>query len=139
MLEHTLSIIKPDAVERDLTGTILTRILGQGLKIKGLKMLHLDKAEAQGFYAVHQDRPFFDSLTSYMSSGPIVVAVLAGESAINRYRELMGATNPKDAVAGTLRKDFALDLERNSVHGSDAPETARTEISYFFNRLELVG
>ena len=139
MTQQTLSIIKPDAVERDLTGTILARIQDAGLRLVALKMLHLDTTEAEAFYAVHKDKPFFGSLTSYMSSGPIVVAVLEGENAISRYRDLMGATNPEKAKEGTLRKTFAVDLERNSVHGSDAPETAATEIAYFFNQLELVG
>ncbi|ACV69448.1 nucleoside-diphosphate kinase [Desulfohalobium retbaense] len=139
MTQQTLSIIKPDAVERGLTGTILARIQDAGLRLVALKMLHLDTTEAEAFYAVHKDKPFFGSLTSYMSSGPIVVAVLEGENAISRYRDLMGATNPEKAAEGTLRKTFAVDLERNSVHGSDAPETAATEIAYFFNQLELVG
>jgi len=139
MTQQTLSIIKPDAVERGLTGTILARIQDAGLRLVALKMLHLDTTEAEAFYAVHQDKPFFGSLTAYMSSGPIVVAVLEGENAISRYRDLMGATNPEKAAEGTLRKAFAVDLERNSVHGSDAPETAATEIAYFFNQLELVG
>ncbi len=139
MTQQTLSIIKPDAVERGLTGTILARIQDAGLRLVALKMLHLDTTEAEAFYAVHKDKPFFGSLTTYMSSGPIVVAVLEGENAISRYRDLMGATNPEKAAEGTLRKTFAVDLERNSVHGSDAPETAATEIAYFFNQLELVG
>ncbi len=139
MTQQTLSIIKPDAVERGLTGTILARIQDAGLRLVALKMLHLDTTEAEAFYAVHKDKPFFGSLTTYMSSGPIVVAVLEGENAISRYRDLMGATNPEKAAEGTLRKAFAVDLERNSVHGSDAPETAATEIAYFFNQLELVG
>ena len=139
MTQQTLSIIKPDAVERGLTGTILARIQDAGLRLVALKMLHLDTTAAEAFYAVHKDKPFFGSLTSYMSSGPIVVAVLEGENAISRYRDLMGATNPEKAKEGTLRKTFAVDLERNSVHGSDAPETAATEIAYFFNQLELVG
>ncbi len=138
MVEQTLSIIKPDAVERDLVGQILQRIEGAGLKIKALKMLHLTKKQAQGFYEVHKDKPFFDSLTEYMCSGPIVVSVLEGEDAIARYRELMGATNPDEAKPGTIRKEFALDIEKNSVHGSDSPENAKKEISYFFNKLEVV-
>ncbi len=138
MVEQTLSIIKPDAVERDLVGQILQRIEGAGLKIKALKMLHLTKKQAQGFYEVHKDKPFFDSLTDYMCSGPIVVSVLEGEDAIARYRELMGATNPDEAKPGTIRKEFALDIEKNSVHGSDSPENAKKEISYFFNKLEVV-
>jgi nucleoside-diphosphate kinase len=138
MAEQTLSIIKPDAVERNLIGEILKRIEEAGLKIKALKMLHLTKKQAEGFYEVHKEKPFFDSLTDYMSSGPVVVAVLEGEDAIKRYRELMGATNPKEAKEGTIRKDFALDIEKNSVHGSDSEENAKKEISYFFNRLEVL-
>ncbi len=137
-MQQTLSIIKPDAVERNLIGEILKRIEEAGLKIRALKMLHLTKKQAEGFYEVHKDKPFFDSLTSFMSSGPIVVAVLEGEDAINKYRELMGATNPKEAKQGTIRKDFALDIEKNSVHGSDSLENAKKEISYFFNKLEVV-
>lgn len=139
MTERTLAIIKPDAVERGLVGTLLARMQDAQLRPVALKMLHLETKQAEGFYAVHADKPFFGALTAYMASGPIVVAVLEGENAISRYRDLMGATNPEKAAPGTLRKDFALDLERNSVHGSDAPETAATEIAYFFNQLELVG
>jgi nucleoside-diphosphate kinase len=139
MSQQTLSIIKPDAVQRDLTGEILSRIQQSGLKIRAMKMIHMSKEEAQGFYAVHRERPFFDSLTTYMSSGPVVVSILEGENAIEKYRQLMGATNPDEAEQGTIRKAFAQDIEKNSVHGSDAPETAATEISYFFNQLEIVG
>ncbi len=138
MLERTLCIIKPDAVERNLIGEILKRIEDSGLKIRGLKMLYLSKKQAEGFYEVHKEKPFFDSLTHYMSSGPIVVAVLEGEGAIKKYRELMGATNPEQAKEGTIRKDFALDIEKNSVHGSDSPENAVKEIAYFFNKLEVI-
>ncbi|GAB6888626.1 nucleoside-diphosphate kinase [Desulfothermus okinawensis JCM 13304] len=137
-MEQTLCIIKPDAVERNLIGKILQMIEGANLKIKALKMLHLNKKQAEGFYEVHREKPFFDSLTDYMSSGPIVVAVLEGEDAIKRYRELMGATNPENAKQGTIRKEFALDVEKNSVHGSDSPENAIKEIAYFFNKLEVL-
>lgn len=139
MAEKTLSIIKPDAVERNLIGEILAQIEAGGLRIKALKMLHMTKPQAQGFYAVHKERPFFDSLTEYMSSGPVVVAVLEGENAITRYREIMGATNPSEAAEGTIRNRLGQDIEKNSVHGSDAPETAGQEISYFFNQLEVMA
>ncbi len=138
-MELTLSIIKPDAVSRGIIGKIITRIEAEGLKIKAMKMLHLSKKEAEGFYAVHQGKPFFDSVTDFMSSGPAVIMVLEGEGAINRYRTLMGATNPKDAAPGTLRAEFATSIEQNAVHGSDAAETAAFEIGYFFNKLELVN
>ncbi len=138
MVEKTLSIIKPDAVERNLIGEILAQIETGGLRIKALKMVHMSKAQAQGFYAVHKERPFFDSLTEYMSSAPVVVAILEGENAIARYREIMGPTNPAEADEGTIRKRFGQDIEKNSVHGSDAPETAAQEISYFFNQLEVM-
>ncbi|WP_291321829.1 nucleoside-diphosphate kinase [Desulfonatronospira sp.] len=139
MTQRTLSIIKPDAVERNLQGAILKMIQDSGLKIVALKMLRLSKDEARGFYAVHSERPFFDSLTSYMSSGPIVVGILEGENCIEKYREIMGATNPEQAEEGTIRKTYALDIEKNSVHGSDAPETAREETAFFFSRMEVVG
>lgn len=138
MNQQTLSIIKPDAVQRDLCGEILKRIEAGGLKIRGLKMLELSKRQARGFYAVHQDKPFFDSLTEFMSSGPIVVAVLEGENAIQTYRDIMGATNPAEAAPATIRKEFGLDIEKNSVHGSDSPENAATEINYFFHALDMV-
>ncbi len=139
MSERTFSIIKPDAVERNLTGAVLKMIQDEGLKVVAMKMIHMTKEQAQGFYAVHRERPFFDSLTDFMCSGPVVVSVLEGEDAIVRYRKLMGATNPDNADEGTIRKLFALDVEKNTVHGSDGPETAAVEISYFFNRLEMVG
>ncbi|WP_164562178.1 nucleoside-diphosphate kinase [Nitratidesulfovibrio vulgaris] len=139
MVERTFSIIKPDAVERNLQGEVLAMIQGAGLKVVAMKMIHLTKAQAEGFYAVHRERPFFDSLTTYMCSGPVVCSVLEGEDAISRYREIMGATNPANAAEGTIRKKYAVSLEANSVHGSDAPETAAFEISYFFNALEIVG
>lgn len=139
MLQRTLCLIKPDAVKRNLSGAILAMIQDKGLKVVGLKMVHLSKADAEGFYAVHRERPFFDSLTTYMSSGPLVAAALEGEDAIAVYRVLMGATNPANAEEGTIRKAFAVDVEANSVHGSDAQETAALEIPYFFSSLELVG
>ena len=139
MTEQTLSIIKPDAVERDLTGRILGQIEASGLKVRALKMVHMTKEQAQGFYAVHKERPFFDSLTDYMCSGPAVVSLLEGDQAIARYRELMGATNPAEAAEGTIRQQFALDIEKNSVHGSDSPENAGVEIAHFFNQLEVVA
>ncbi len=139
MTQRTLSIIKPDAVQRNLQGAILKIIQDSGLKIKAMKMLRLSKDEARGFYFVHQDKPFIDSLTDYMSSGPIVVSILEGENCIEKYREIMGATNPENAQEGTIRKAYALDIEKNSVHGSDAPETAQVEMAYFFSKMEMVG
>ena len=136
MLQRTFSLIKPDAVQRNICGEIIRMIEGAGLKIVAMKMRRLSKAQAEGFYAVHRERPFFDSLTTYMSSGPVVCMVLEGDEAIARYRDLMGATNPANAAEGTIRKTFALNLEANSVHGSDAPETAAFEMAYFFNALE---
>ena len=137
MQERTLSIIKPDAVQKNVVGEILGRFERAGLKIIAAKLLQLSKAEAQGFYAVHKERPFFDSLTTFMSSGPILVSVLEGQDAIQTNRRLMGATNPAEAEPGTIRKDFATDIEKNSVHGSDGPDTARQEIAYFFGEMEL--
>ena len=139
MIEKTLSIIKPDAVAKGAIGQIIDCFAGNDLKIAALKMIHMSKREAQGFYAVHQERPFFDSLTDFMSSGPAVIMVLSGENAISKNRELMGATNPAEAAEGSLRKRFATDIEKNAVHGSDAPETAREEIGYFFPELEIVN
>jgi nucleoside-diphosphate kinase len=137
-MEKTLAIIKPDAVARGLIGEIIKRLETSGLKIIAMKMLHMTKSQAQGFYAVHRSKPFFESLTEFMSSGPAVVMVLAAENVIARYRDLMGATNYKEAAAGTIRREFATDIEKNVVHGSDAPDTAAFEISYFFNSLEIV-
>ncbi len=137
MSERTLCMIKPDGVERNLIGAVLVRIEAAGLRIVALRKLRLSKTQAEGFYAVHRERPFFQSLVDYMSSGSIVAAVLAGDKAIVRWRDLMGATNPVNAAEGTIRKDFALDVERNTVHGSDAPDTAAQEIPYFFNAMEL--
>jgi nucleoside-diphosphate kinase len=139
MSERTLSIIKPDAVAKGVIGRIIADFEANGLKIAAVKMIRMSKRIAQGFYAVHSERPFFDSLIDFMSSGPAVVMVLAGENAISKNRELMGATNPAEAAEGTLRKRFATDIEKNAVHGSDAPETARTEIAYFFPELEIVN
>ena len=138
MLERTLAIIKPDAVERGLVGEIIRRIEAERFRIRGLKMVHLTKAQAEGFYAVHRGKPFFESLTTFMSSGPCVVLLLEGEAAISRWREIMGATDPARAAEGTLRRQFGTTIERNAVHGSDAPETAAFEIAYFFNALEIV-
>lgn len=138
-MERTLSIVKPDGVERGLIGEVIRRFESNGIRIVAMKMIHMTKAQAQGFYAVHRQRPFFDSLTDFMTSGPAVVMILEGENVIAKNRELMGATNYKEAAEGTIRRDFATDIEKNIVHGSDAPETAAFEISYFFNALEIVG
>lgn len=138
-MERTLALIKPDAVERGLQGEIMAMIQAAGLRIIAMKMLHLTKTQAEAFYAVHKARPFFQSLTTYMSSGPIVALCLEGENAIQRYRDLMGATNKDEAAEGTIRKKYALDIERNSCHGSDSPQTAAVEIPFFFSVLELVG
>lgn len=136
-MERTFAIIKPDAVERKITGKIIQRIEENGFNIIAMKKLWLTKKEAEGFYAVHKGKPFFDSLTNYMSSGPCIAMVLEKENAIADWRKLMGATNPANADAGTIRKEWAVDLEKNSVHGSDAPETAEYEIKYFFSNLEF--
>ncbi len=137
MLQHTLCLIKPDAVARNLVGEILAMIEKNGLKVIGLKMLNLSVTQAEGFYAVHKERPFFGELTEYMASGAIVAALLEGDDAVAKYRKLMGATNPATADAGTIRKNFALSLQENSVHGSDSPENALTEIAYFFSNLDI--
>ena len=138
MAERTLAIIKPDAFERGLSGRILQRIEAAGFQIRALRRVHLSQAQAEGFYAVHRERPFFASLTAFMSSGPAVVIVLEAEGAIKKWRTLMGATDPAKADAGTLRKDFAQSIERNATHGSDAPETATYEIGYFFAGIDLI-
>ncbi len=138
-MERTLSIVKPDGVQKHLIGEVIKRFEGSGLKVVGLKMISMDKKEAEGFYAVHRGKPFFESLTTFMSSGPSVVMVLEGEGAISKIRELMGATDPRKAKEGTLRHQYATNIEKNVVHGSDAPETAAFEIHYFFNGLELTG
>ena len=137
-MDRTLSIIKPDAVGRGLIGEIVKRIEKEGFRIIAMKMLHMTKAQAEGFYAVHLEKPFFGSLTDFMSSGPAVVMVLEGQDVIARYRDLMGATNYKEAKEGTIRREFATDIEKNVVHGSDAPETAAFEIGYFFNSFEII-
>ncbi|MDP6564335.1 MAG: nucleoside-diphosphate kinase [Alphaproteobacteria bacterium] len=138
-LERTFSIIKPDATRRDLTGQITARLEGAGLRVIASKRVWMSRGQAEGFYAVHKERPFFDSLCVFMTSGPVVVQVLEGEDAIALNREVMGATNPAEAAEGTIRKDFAESIEANSVHGSDAPETAAVEISYWFAATEIVG
>jgi len=138
-MERTLSIIKPDGVSRGVIGEVIRRFEANKIKIVAMKMIYMTKAQAQGFYAVHKERPFFGSVTDFMSSGPSVVMVLEGENVIAKNRELMGATDFRKAAEGTIRRDFATDIEKNVVHGSDAPETAAFEISYFFNRLEIVG
>ena len=131
-MERTLSIIKPDGVEKNVIGEIYKRFEESGLTIIEAKMLHLTREQAEGFYAVHKERPFFNDLVDYMISGPVMVQVLEGENAIERNRELMGATNPAEADEGTIRKDFATSIEKNTVHGSDGPDTAKEEISFFF-------
>lgn len=139
MIERTLSIIKPDATARNLCGEILAMIEKSGLRIVAIKRLWMTRADAEGFYAVHKDKPFFGELTAFMASGPVVVSVLEGENAISRYRDLMGATNPANAAPGTIRKLYAKSIDANSVHGSDAPDTAAQEIRYFFSELEIIG
>jgi len=136
--EQTLSLIKPDGVERGLIGAVIGRFEKAGLKIRALKMLHLTLTQARAFYTVHKERPFYDSLTGFMSSAPIVALILEGENAIQVNRDLMGATDYRQAAPGTIRADFARDIEKNIVHGSDGPETAQTEIAFFFNDLEKV-
>lgn len=136
-VERTLSIIKPDAVANNKIGEICARFEKAGLKIVAAKMLQLGRAQAEGFYAVHRERPFFNDLVAFMLSGPVLVQVLEGEGAILKNREIMGATNPANATPGTIRKDFASSVQENAVHGSDAADTARTEISYFFSSIEL--
>ncbi len=137
-MERTFAIIKPDAVGRGLAGDIIKRIEASGLKIRGMRLMHLARNQAERFYEVHKARPFYNDLCKYMTSGPVVVMVLEGDKAITRWRELMGATDPAKANAGTLRKDFGENIERNAVHGSDAPETAAQEIPFFFSSLDLV-
>jgi len=136
-MERTLSIVKPDAVEQNLTGAILEKIEGSGLQVIALRMLHLSQKQAEDFYAVHRERPFYKSLVEFMTSGAVVVSALQGDNAIQRYRDLMGATNPEEAAEGTIRKLYASNIERNAVHGSDAPETARQELAFFFRDLDL--
>ncbi len=138
-IERTFSIIKPDATKRNLTGKIISKFEDAGLRVVASKRIQMSQAQAEGFYAVHKERPFYGDLCSYMVSGPVVVQVLEGENAIAKNREVMGATNPADAAAGTIRAEFAESIEANSVHGSDAPETAAEEIKFFFTDAELVG
>jgi len=138
-LQRTLSIVKPDGVQKGIVGEVIRRFEKEGIRIAAMRMLRMTKAEAEGFYAVHRERPFFASLTDFMSSGPIVALVLEGENVIARNRAIMGATDPKKADPGTIRADFAGNVEQNIVHGSDAPETAAVEIRYFFSDLEIVS
>ncbi|MGD0119986.1 MAG: nucleoside-diphosphate kinase [Candidatus Binatus sp.] len=138
-MERTFAIVKPDAVRRGLTGDILKRIEAAGLTIVALRKLHLSRADAEKFYDVHKARPFFGGLCEYMTSGPVVVLVLQGEGAISKWRGLMGATDPKKADAGTIRKDFGIDVEQNATHGSDAPETAAQEIAFFFPARDILS
>ena len=138
-IQRTFSIIKPDATKRNITGKIIDRFESAGLRIVASKRIHMTTEQAQGFYAVHKERPFYNDLVEFMTSGPVVVQVLEGENAIAKNREVMGATNPAEADEGTIRKDFAESIEANSVHGSDAPETAAEEIKFFFSDDEIVG
>ena len=138
-LERTLSIIKPDATHRNLTGRIIAKLEEAGLHIVAQKRIRLSREQAEGFYDVHRERPFFDSLCKFMTSGPVVIQVLEGENAVQRNRDIMGATNPEEAAPNTIRAEFAESIEANSVHGSDALDTAAKEISYFFNKEEIVG
>ncbi len=138
-IERTLSIIKPDATRRNLTGAIVQRLEDAGLHVVAQKRMHLTAAQAEGFYHVHKERPFFNSLCAFITSGPVVVQVLEGDDAIAKNRDVMGATNPDDAAPGTIRADFAESIEANSAHGSDSPETAAFEIGYFFSDIEIVG
>lgn len=136
-MERTLSIVKPDGVKKNVIGEVVGRFEKAGLRVIGIRMTKLTKEQAEGFYDVHRQRPFFASLTEFMCSGPVVLMALEGDGAIKKVRDIMGATNPKDAAAGTIRKDFADSIESNVVHGSDGPDTAKFEIGYFFNALEL--
>lgn len=137
-MEETIALIKPDAVERNLIGKIVERIESNGLEVAAMKLVSLTKKDAEGFYKVHAARPFYGELTEYMSSGPIVALVLKGDKAITKWRDLMGATNPANAAPGTIRKDFAVNLEKNSVHGSDSPESVAYELPFFFSAMEVV-
>ena len=138
-IERTFSIIKPDATRRNITGKIIDRIESSGLKVIASRRIHMSRQQAEEFYGVHRERPFFGELVTFMISGPVVVQVLEGEDAIAKYRDVMGATNPANAAPGTIRKDFAESIEANSVHGSDGPDTAKTEIGFFFKDNEIVG
>jgi len=137
-VERTLSIIKPDAVGNNVIGKILQRFEENNLRIIASKMIHLTQEKAEGFYDIHRDKPFFPNLVEFMTSGPVIVQILEGENAVNKNREIMGATNPADAAIGTIRKDFAKSIDENAAHGSDAPETAKVEIAYFFNEDEIL-
>ena len=136
-MERTLSIVKPDGTNKNVIGEVIARYEKNGLKVAALRMIKMSKEQAEGFYYVHRERPFFGSLTEFMSSGTAVVMVLEGENAISKVREIMGATNPEEAAEGTIRKDFATNIEQNTVHGSDSPESAEFEINYFFNSLQI--
>jgi len=136
-MERTLSIVKPDGVAKNLIGAVIQRFEQKGLRIAALRMIKMSKEDAKGFYVVHKERPFYESLTGFMSEGPVVVVVVEGEGAISKVREIMGATNPKDAAPGTIRADFASDIEHNIVHGSDSEDSAAYEIPYFFSSLEI--
>ena len=138
-IQRTFSIIKPDATRRNLTGQVTARLEDAGLRVIASKRVWMTRSQAEGFYAVHKERPFFDNLCEFMTSGPVVIQVLEGENAVSKNREIMGATNPAEAAEGTIRKDFAENIEANSVHGSDAPETAAQEISYWFADTEIIG
>jgi nucleoside-diphosphate kinase len=138
-VERTFSMIKPDATRRNITGKVIDKLESAGLRVLASKRIHMTKAQAEAFYAVHRERPFFEELTTFMSSGPTVVQVLEGEDAIARNREVMGATNPAEAALGTIRADYATSIGENAVHGSDGPETAREEIAFFFSESEIVG
>ena len=138
-IQRTFSIIKPDATRRNLTGQITARLEDAGLRVVASKRVWMTRGQAEGFYAVHKERPFFDNLCEFMISGPVVIQVLEGENAVSKNREIMGATNPAEAAEGTIRKDFAENIEANSVHGSDSPETAAQEISYWFADTEIIG
>jgi len=138
-LETTLSIVKPDGTSKNVVGEVISRFENNGIKVVGLRMIHMSLKQAQGFYYVHKERPFFSSLTDFMSSGPCVVMALQGEGAISKVRGIMGATNPEEAEEGSIRKDFADNIEHNIVHGSDSPESAEYELNYFFNSLQTFG
>lgn len=137
-MQRTFTILKPDTIQAGNAGLVIDRLLKEGFRIRGAKLLHLSQAQAEGFYAVHRERPFFSSLVKFMTEGPVMVMALESENAVEKLRKLMGATDPAKADAGTIRKLFATNIERNAIHGSDAPETAAVEIAYFFNQLELV-
>ena len=137
-MQRTFTILKPDTIQAGNAGLVIDRLLKEGFRIRGAKLIHLSQAQAEGFYAVHRERPFFSSLVKFMTEGPVMVIALEAENAVEKLRKLMGATDPAKADAGTIRKLFATNIERNAIHGSDAPETAAVEIAYFFNQLELV-